>query len=294
MPNILNSHVPKQAQITEVKEEKLAEPISPTQVNNQQPTSDDWSDATKELLDALPQVWTRGLLYFLVVFLGIILPWAILSKVDETGIAQGRLEPNGKTFKLDAAVTGTIAKLNVKAGEKVEAGQSLVELESELVSNDIQQVKEKLAGQKDRLHQLNLIKSQLEIALSTQQQQNQAQELEKQSQVEQVRQQVVSLQNSYRLQQEEKEAQLNQARESLIHSQKAYQLAESRLANSQTLVQRYRTAFEEGIVAEIEVMGREDLAQEKQRIWEQAQSDFEQAKLRLEEQESSYQRNIKY
>ncbi len=50
-------------------------------------TSDDWSDVTQESLDSLPQVWTRGLLYFLVVFVSIVLPWAMLSKVDETGTA---------------------------------------------------------------------------------------------------------------------------------------------------------------------------------------------------------------
>ncbi len=49
--------------------------------------SADWSFATKELLDALPQRWTRGLLYFLIVFVAIALPWGMLSQVDETGSA---------------------------------------------------------------------------------------------------------------------------------------------------------------------------------------------------------------
>ncbi len=79
---------------------------------------DDWSDATKELLDVLPQVWTRGLLYFLVIFVGIALPWAMFSQVEETGTARGRLEPQGKTIQLDAPVSGTVAKILVKEGEK--------------------------------------------------------------------------------------------------------------------------------------------------------------------------------
>jgi HlyD family secretion protein len=54
--------------------------------------ADDWSSLTKELIDTLPRVWTRGLLYFLVVFAAIILPWAMLSKVDETGSARGQGE----------------------------------------------------------------------------------------------------------------------------------------------------------------------------------------------------------
>ena len=45
---------------------------------------DNWSFHTKELIDTLPLPWTRGLLYFLIIFVSIILPWAIFSKVDET------------------------------------------------------------------------------------------------------------------------------------------------------------------------------------------------------------------
>jgi hemolysin D len=53
------------------------------------PVKEDWSYATKELLDTLPQAWTRGLLYFLLIFIAIVLPWAIFSKIDETGNARG-------------------------------------------------------------------------------------------------------------------------------------------------------------------------------------------------------------
>lgn len=55
------------------------------------PLGQDWSSLTKELIDTFPRVWTRGLLYFLVLFAGIILPWSMLSKVDETGSARGKL-----------------------------------------------------------------------------------------------------------------------------------------------------------------------------------------------------------
>jgi hemolysin D len=83
------------------------------------------------LLDALPQVWTRGLLYFLLLFVTITLPWAMFSEVDETGTARGRLEPQGKTVKLDTPVAGTVAEIKVKEGEEIKAGQPLLLLESE-------------------------------------------------------------------------------------------------------------------------------------------------------------------
>ena len=98
----------------------------------------DWSSQTKELIDTLPQVWTRGLLYFLAIFTAMALPWAMFSQVDETGKATGRLEPSGKTFILDAPVAGTVAAINVQTGEVVEAGQSLLELESDLATSELQ------------------------------------------------------------------------------------------------------------------------------------------------------------
>ncbi|MHC5733239.1 MAG: biotin/lipoyl-binding protein, partial [Nostoc sp.] len=87
----------------------------------------------------LPQVWTRGLLYWLVIFAAMVLPWAMLSKVDETGTARGRLEPKGKTVRLDAAVAGTVAEIRVKEGDLVKAGQTLLVLESELVKAELRQ-----------------------------------------------------------------------------------------------------------------------------------------------------------
>lgn len=264
MPHTLNGHVPTQLKEAEHRYDDLPTLLnSPNSNNEKPPESDDWSYATKDLLDTLPQVWTRGLLYFLVVFVSIVLPWAMLSKVDETGTAIGRLEPKGKTIRLDAPVAGTVVAINVKEGERVEAGQSLVKLESELVRAELQQLQTKLSGQEARLNQLNLLKNQLAIALDTHQQQNQAQQLEKQAQVE-------------------------QARQKLEYSRAAYKLANIRLNKAQREVQRYRKLWKQGVIPEIQVVEKEDLAQERQGLQEQAQTDVEQAQLRLQEQQRSY------
>lgn len=53
-------------------------------------------------------------------------------------------------------------------------------------------------------------------------------------------------------------------------------------------VQRYLKAQEQGIISEIQVVEREDLVREKERLLEQANSDLEQARLRLGELEESY------
>ncbi|AOY78900.1 HlyD family efflux transporter periplasmic adaptor subunit [Moorena producens JHB] len=290
MPNTLNGHLnghrPTQLQDTNHDQDSLNSA-------NIAKFTDDWSYATKELLDSLPQVWTRGLLYFIVVFVSVILPWSMVYKVDETGTARGRLEPKGKTVRLDAAVAGTVDEIKVKEGEKVEAGQNLVILKSGLVRTELQQVNDKLKGQLSRRSQLELLKNQLVVVLTTQEQQNQAQALEKQAQIDQARQTITDLRNSYNLQKEEKLAQVNQAKQNLELSKTASKLLEIRLANAQREVQRYRKLWQQGVVPEIDVLDKDDVVQERRRLYEQTKSDIEQAKLRIREEQSSYERTMR-
>ncbi|NDJ24511.1 HlyD family efflux transporter periplasmic adaptor subunit [Nostoc sp. B(2019)] len=286
MPNTLNGRVTNVLPEDASSQEILAAKI-PAIFN------DGWSDVTKETLDSLPQVWTRGLLYFLVIFISILLPWAFLCKVDETGTARGRTEPREKTIKLDAAVTGTVAEIRVKEGESVKTGQTLLLLESELVKAELQQVQDKLEGQLNRFTQLNSSKNQLFASLATQEQQNQFQQLEKQAQIDQAQHNINALKNSYELQKQEKLAQVNQARQTLKQNQNSQKLAEVSLALAQRELERYQKAYQEGIAAEINVVDKEDVVQEKIKISEQIKSDIQQSKLRLAEQQSSYEQNIR-
>jgi hemolysin D len=275
---------------------------------------EDWSMATKDLLDAMPRLWTRGLFYVLVVFTAIVLPWSILAKVDETGMARGKLEPKAKIVELDAPVAGTVAAIKVKEGDPVKAQQVLLELESDVTRSDLKQLQEKQTGQLNRLTQLELLQNQLSLALRTQEQQNQAQELEKQVQVKQASQTLNGLQTLYLTQKAEKLAQLDQFKGAINASSANHRLAEVALAGSQKKANRYAQAFKNGIIPadrledvqqqaaenqqRVTVAGSQ-LEQSRDRLTEQlrnydkliqqTESEIEQAGLRLEEQESSYQ-----
>jgi hemolysin D len=253
----------------------------------------DWSSQTKELIDTLPQVWTRGLLYFLAIFTAIALPWAMFSQVDETGTAKGRLEPSGKTFILDAPVAGTVASINVQMGDVVEAGQSLLELESDLASSELQQLQTQLAGQENQLNQLELLRKQLLLTVNIQEQEIKAQKLEKQAQISQARQQFQFYQTSYNSQKEGKLAQINQAKQKLVYSQTALNSADKILTKAQTEIERYRQAVEQGIISEVQVVEQENLIAEKQQAYDQARSELQQAQLRLGEQQNSYAQVIR-
>ncbi|MBD6618887.1 HlyD family efflux transporter periplasmic adaptor subunit [Komarekiella sp. 'clone 1'] len=286
MPNTLNGSVTSNIPDDQQRSQNLNSSVTATLTN-------DWSNVTKESLDSFPKVWTRGLLYFLVVFVSIVLPWAILFKVDETGTARGQLEPQGNTVRLDAAVEGIVTAIRVKEGDVVKDGQTLLVLESELVNAELRQAKDKLEGQLNRRSQSNLLKNQLAVALATQRQQNQAQELEKLVQIDQARQSYQTIMNSYNLQKEEKLAQLNQAKMTLEYNQNVIKLVESSLVSARKEVERFSKLNREGIVSEIQVVDKEDIAKDKQKIFEQNKSDIEQAKLRFTEQKSNYQRSIR-
>ncbi len=263
-------------------------PPLPQETTTNTNSSSDFSYSTKELLDSLPQVWTRGLLYFLIIFASIILPWAILSKVDETGTAFGRLEPKEKTRKLDTPVSATVVSIHVKEGEVVEKGQILVKLESDLLLTELQELENKLEGEENQQTQLELLRNQLTIVQQTQSQQNQAQILEKESQVRQAEQNLVMLKGAYQLQKEERLAQIEQAERALDSSQNAKNIAEINLKGSLEKLDRYQSAYEEGVISLDRFLDQDLLAKENEERLAQAKSDISQAESRLKELRKSY------
>jgi hemolysin D len=253
---------------------------------------DDWSPATKNLLDALPRPWTRGLLYLLIGLAVTLLPWAMFSKVDETGLARGRLEPKHKTLRLDAPVTGTVAAIDVKEGDTVQAGQRIMELGSEVARNDLEQFKKKQEGQQNRLVQLELLRNQLLLALQTQQQQNQSQQLEKLAQLQQAQQRLDSAKVLSTLQAQEKQAQLQQAQQTINSSKAAYEVAVIRVGASHEKVPRYKEIFKKGGISKDRYSEIEQLARESSKNLLKAEAEFSQVQSQLKEQQESYRQTL--
>lgn len=224
----------------------------------------DWSHATQDLLDALPRVWTRGLLYGAIAFTAIALPWASLSQVDETGTARGRLEPQETPFKVDSPVAGAVAQVLVKEGQKVSAQQPLLKIDSSQIDSQLEQTRTQLEGHLNRLVQLEMLKNQLLLAVRTQEQQNQSQQSEKLTQIEQVRQQHKA-------------------------NQTTRQIVVRQLQREKSEVDRYKKLWQVGAIAEIEVVSKERIAEESQQKLAQAEAEIRQAALRLKEQQNSYQ-----
>jgi hemolysin D len=267
-----------------------SEAVVPIQPESVPISEQSWTFATQELMDALPHVWSRGLLYVLLILVGTVLPWAMFSKVDETGSARGQLVPKAYTLDIAAPTAGTVVAVRAKEGQLVEKGQVLLELDAALQRSDLQQTLDKLEGQKNRFTQLTQLQTQLVSTLNTQQLQNQAQALEKQAQIDQAQDNLGTARRSTPLQESEKYAQVEQAQQALDAAQRNYGLAQKRSQKEANEVQRYRTLAQQGAVAQIQVIEAERKADESDQAMEGAIAAVSQAEKRLNEQQSSYKR----
>lgn len=239
-------------------------PQSVTSPNTIQARSEEWSHVTRDLLDALPRVWTRGLLYFLIIAAGVLIPWAALSKVEETGRARGQLEPQGKMLQLDAPAAGTVATVKVEEGNTVRAGQVLVELESNEMQSELQQAESKQEGLLDRQVQLQVMKNQLEMVSRNQRLQNQAQITAQKAQIDQTQQEIDLKQSAYKLNQE-------------------------LLVKAQATAGRLQSAQKEGVVSLLQLEEAERNLIENQKLLQQTRSEIQHAQAEQVRQQSAYE-----
>jgi hemolysin D len=225
----------------------------------------DWSVATQEAVNTLPKLWTRGILYLMLAFTVVILPWAAFAQVDEVGTAQGRLEPKGKTIRLDAPVAGTVSAIQVQEGQSIQKGQPLMELQSDVVNADLLQAQAKLEGLLNRQTQLTTIKAQLESSLSTARQQVQALVASQQATIDKAQKQQVSLQGSLGLIQDIQ-------------------------AKDRGRVTQLSKLSEQGAIARSQVEDAERIAIQNNQQYQKAQTDIQQAEAEVQKQRKESQR----
>lgn len=247
---------------------------------------------TEELLNALPRVWTHGVLSVLIGCMALGLPWAIFSKLDETGSARGRIEPQGATQKLDSPASGSVKTVRIKEGDTVKSGQVLLALDSDILQTELQQAQTKLAGLQNRQRQLELLKTQLLLSINVQERQNKSQELAKIAQVDQAQQNLDAKQSTYNLQKLEKQALVSQAKQQINSTQNDHNSAQIRLSIDKRQVERFSNLVEDGVVSANQVDQLKKEEQESKRAYEKTESDIKQAQLQLAEQENRYQATI--
>lgn len=148
-----NSEILSKKIVNYPSEQKSSEPPSSHQEN--QPAS--WSTAIQSVLDQppsnLPQYFLIGGMAFSLLF-G---TWAWFGQIEDVGKAQGKLVPRGETYKLEPIELGKVSRIAVKEGENVQAGQILVELDTELAGKEVERLQQTLFANKLELGQKQVL-----------------------------------------------------------------------------------------------------------------------------------------
>jgi hemolysin D len=74
--------------------------------------------------------WTQAILWTLVGSVTFGLIWASVAKIEESIPAQGKLEPQGAVKEVRAPANGVLKEILVKDGERVQAGQVILRIDS--------------------------------------------------------------------------------------------------------------------------------------------------------------------
>ncbi len=104
------------------------------------PRSDhEFLPAALEIMEKPPSPGLRWLMLGLCGLFTIALIWSIVGKVDVVAVASGRVVPSGNVKIIQPIETGMIRAIHVRNGQRVRAGQLLVELDPTIASADAAQ-----------------------------------------------------------------------------------------------------------------------------------------------------------
>ena len=85
------------------------------------------------------------LLWIVIGFVLIAVAWSVFGHVEEVAVAAGKVVPAGYTKSVQAEDKGTVKNILVKDGDMVQAGDTLIELDTTLTMADLAQYKKEQA-----------------------------------------------------------------------------------------------------------------------------------------------------
>jgi hemolysin D len=102
--------------------------------------------AALEVLETPPSPTKRAFGAIIIVLFCIALAWSVIGSVDIIAVAQGRIVPSGRTKVIQPFETGVVRAIRVRDGQKVKAGDVLIELDPTMTDADVDRLKSDLSG----------------------------------------------------------------------------------------------------------------------------------------------------
>lgn len=110
----------------------------------------DWREkaflpAALEVTETPPSPVGRAVLWTIIGASGVALAWAFMGMVDVVAVAEGRLTTVGRLRSVEAAESGVVRTIAVQEGQRVQAGDVLVELDPTFAAADADSARIELA-----------------------------------------------------------------------------------------------------------------------------------------------------
>ncbi|MCP5160238.1 MAG: HlyD family type I secretion periplasmic adaptor subunit [Hahellaceae bacterium] len=86
----------------------------------------------------------QAMIWSIVLLLVIAVVWACVGKIDIVAVAQGRIIPSGHSKQIQPLEAGKISAIHVTEGQKVHAGQTLIELDTTQAQADLTRIRHEL------------------------------------------------------------------------------------------------------------------------------------------------------
>lgn len=101
--------------------------------------------AALEVTETPPSPIGRLILWTIIAAALIAIVWAFSAHVDTVAVAEGRLVPEGRLRSVEAAEQGVIRAINVREGQHVVAGQTLIELDPTIAEAEVDTARSELS-----------------------------------------------------------------------------------------------------------------------------------------------------
>ena len=116
-------------------------------------TNSRWSTSLQTVLDRPSATLPQRLILGGVAFCTAFIIWSWFGQIEEVGKAQGKLVPKGNTYKVEPIELGKVSHIAVKEGDRVSAGQVLIELDRELVEKEVERIEQLIDSYQTELSQ---------------------------------------------------------------------------------------------------------------------------------------------